>query len=236
MAVGLTSQQGIGLIIAGVFVVAFIGAMAYIAQGRRPSRDRPDIPPAMQPGPSDADLEKPRLEKLQGFGVAFVLFFVIWIPLVWLLEPSENLHQERSLKTDSIARGAQDVQLFSETNQGGIGCVRCHGDNPPLGGGLNLNNGQLVDVPNLRIVCGSTHSGGVYSIVHNVNDLKNIIMQGIPNTDMPSWSVRFQGSLDDYQVQDIVDYILSIQQVPFKYNVCINIKAPDYQTPVVPAQ
>ena len=58
MAVGLTSQQGIGLIIAGVFVVAFIGAMAYIAQGRRPSRDRPDIPPAMQPGPSDADLEK----------------------------------------------------------------------------------------------------------------------------------------------------------------------------------
>ena len=114
--------------------------------------------------------------------------------------------------------------------------MRCHGDNPPLGGGLNLNNGQLVDVPNLRIVCGSTHSGGVYSIVHNVNDLKNIIMQGIPNTDMPSWSVRFQGSLDDYQVQDIVDYILSIQQVPFKYNVCINIKAPDYQTPVVPAQ
>jgi hypothetical protein len=42
---------------------------------------------------------------------------------------------------------------------------------------------------------------------------------------MPSWSVKFAGSLDDQQINDIVNYILSIQKVPFKDNVCINPQA-----------
>jgi hypothetical protein len=53
---------------------------------------------------------------------------------------------------------------------------------------------------------------------------------------MPSWSVRFAGALDDQQIQDLVEYIVSIQDVPFKFNVCTNPKAPNYQAPVVAAQ
>ena len=39
---------------------------------------------------------------------------------------------------------------------------------------------------------------------------------------MPSWSVRFAGAMDDQQINDLVNYILSIQKVPDKKNVCLN--------------
>ncbi len=52
----------------------------------------------MRPGPSDAALETPLLQKLMGWGVVLVAFFVIWIPFTWLREPSENLKQEEALE------------------------------------------------------------------------------------------------------------------------------------------
>jgi hypothetical protein len=47
----------------GVALILVIGAA--LSAMRRPRRPAgPDIPPGMRPGPSDADLEKPVLEKL----------------------------------------------------------------------------------------------------------------------------------------------------------------------------
>ena len=44
---------------------------------------------------------------------------------------------------------------------------------------------------------------------------------------MPSWSIRYEGALDDQQINDIVVYLvdLSSKNVPFKDNVCINEEA-----------
>ena len=57
-----------------------------------------------------------------------VAFFVIWIPLTWLFEPTTNLDAgEGAARPTAIDRGRRAVQLFSEENQVGVGCVRCHG-------------------------------------------------------------------------------------------------------------
>jgi mono/diheme cytochrome c family protein len=235
--VGLSNAQVLAFALIGVGAVLFFAFLAYQSKGRIRPRDLPDIPPSMQPGPSDADLEKPRLEKLQGWGVVFVVLFVIWIPLVWLKEPTQNEDQTKALLQASIERGAQSVQLFSEDNQLGVGCVRCHGDNPVLGGGFNLYNGLRVQVPNLRTVCAGPNVP-VHSAIHNIDDVRQTIMRGRTGTDMPSWSVRFQGALDDQQIQDILNYVISIQDkklVPFKFNVCINPKAKGYVAPTEPA-
>ena len=223
----LSNAQTLAFTLIGVGFVLFLAFLGYLSTGRIRSRSAPDIPPAMQPGPSDADLERPRLEKLQGWGVVFVVLFVVWIPLVWLKEPTQNQDQTKALLAASIERGAQSVQLFSEDNQLGIGCVRCHGDNPTLGGGLNLYNGVRVQVPNLRTVCAGPNIP-VHSNIHNIDDVRQTIMRGRTGTDMPSWSVRFQGALDDQQIQDP-------KLVPLKYNVCINTKAKGYEPPTEPA-
>jgi mono/diheme cytochrome c family protein len=232
----LSTAQAIGFTIGGIAIVLFFLGLRYVAQGRqrRERAERPDIPSAMQPGPIDTELEKPRLEKLQGWALVSFLFLAIWIPVVWLAEPSANKNQEKQITTESIDRGAREIQLFTETNTFGVGCVRCHG--PDVGGGHNLFNGSIIQTPDLQTVCGGPNTG--HPQIHNLIDVRNVIMQGRTGTDMPSWSVRFAGGLDDQQIQDVVNYLVHINEehVPFSKNVCINPKAPGYVQPVVAAQ
>lgn len=220
----LTRAQGIILAIGGAIFLLTAGGALFL-RGRRREAE-PDIPRAMRPGPSDPDLETPLLHKLQGWGVLLVVFFVIWVPATWLFEPSTNLAQEEALLTDSIARGERAVQEFTEENQSGVGCVRCHG--PELRGGLILDtrtNTPLL-TPNLRTLCGGPWTG--HPAIHGIDDIYATIEQGRAGTQMPSWSIRYEGALNDQQINDIVNYIVSIQdesEVPFERNVCINPEA-----------
>jgi cytochrome c553 len=219
MMLALTQAQGIILVVGGGIFVLIAGGVL-VQRGRRTAA-RPDIPVAMRPGPSDADLETPLLNKLQGWGVLLVVFFVIWVPMTWLFEPDRNLSQEQALLTNSIERGAADVQLFTEENQGGIGCVRCHG--PELHGSqiIDTSTGGVIQTPNLTTVCGGPWTG--HPLIYSLNDIYATIEQG--RGIMPSWSIRFAGALDDQQINDIVNYLVSIQdttQVTPAHNVCVN--------------
>ena len=100
--VALTQAQGVALAIGGAIFVAIAGA-TLVLRGRGHDGSL-DIPDAMRPGPSDPDLETPLLQKLQGWGLVLVLFFVVWMPAVWLAEPQRNLSQEQALLEDSIRR------------------------------------------------------------------------------------------------------------------------------------
>jgi len=222
--IALTQSQGILLAIGGAIFVAVAGAIL-VLRGR--SRDGSlDIPDAMRPGPSDPDLETPLLQKLQGWWLVLVLFFVVWMPAVWLAEPQRNLSQEQALLKDSIRRGSHMVELFSEENQGGVGCVQCHGSELQGSRILNTATGTPVLTPNLQTVCGGPYTG--HNLIYGLNDIKTTIEQG--RGQMPSWSIRYEGALGDQQVNDLINYVVSIQdeeQVPFEKNLCTNPEAVD---------
>ncbi|HSJ51590.1 MAG TPA: cytochrome c, partial [Actinomycetota bacterium] len=229
--IAITQAQGIILAVGGAVFLAVAGAVLFL-RGRRPGAAAPpDVPRGMRPGPSDADLETPLLYKLQGWGLLMIVFFVIWVPAVWLFEPNANLTQEREVTDHAVERGRHAVELFTEENQSGVGCVQCHGDD--LSGGLIMNT--LLDppaptaVPDLTSVCGGPFAG--HPLIYGLRDIYTTIEQG--RGLMPSWSVRYEGALNEQQINDIVSYIVSIQdeeQVPFEQNVCIN---PDAQTAAV---
>lgn len=206
------------LVLGGVFVVAAVAAL--ILRERVSREPAPDIPPAMEPGPPDPALETPLLQKLQGWGVVLITFFVIWVPYNWLVEPSTNLKQERALKTEAIARGESSVQLFTEENQLGVGCVRCHG--PELQGGVIAFQGSYVYPPNLTTICGGPSTG--HPQIKSLADIYTTIQQGREDRGMPSWSIRYAGALDDQQINDIVNYLvfMSSKNVPFDQNICTN--------------
>jgi len=218
---GLTQAQGIVIAIGGAVFLAIAGAVL-LYRGRR-RLAAPEIPRGMRPGPSDADLETPLLQKLQGWGVLLIVFFVIWVPGTWLFEPDRNLDQERALLTQSEARGEHGVELFTEENQGGVGCVRCHG--PSLEGSriLNTTTGVPIITPNLTTVCGGPFLG--HALIYGQRDIYTTIEQG--RNLMPSWSIRYEGALNDQQINDIVNYIISIQspEVTKDKNVCTNPEA-----------
>lgn len=200
-------------------VVLALAVVAALAGVRRPRRKAElDIPGAMKPGPSDPDLERPILEKLYAWGALLILFLAIWVPVVWLREPTTNTQDVENFLEESIHRGYLTTLFGNEQNQLGFNCERCHG--PGLAGGQNVFNQRVVPVPNLQTVCGGAAFG--HPLIKGLEDVVTTIAEGRPNTDMPSWSVRFAGAMDDEQINDVINYLLSIQKVPEEQNVCTN--------------
>jgi mono/diheme cytochrome c family protein len=216
----LSTAAGIGLAIAGALIT--VAAIAGLALRQRTRETGPDIPDALKPGPSDGALETPLLQKLQGWSVIMLAFFVVWIPATWVFEPSTNLNQEKELKQLALDRGERSVLDFSEANQLGVGCVRCHG--PDLTGGIIQAGSSFYFPPNLTTVCGGASTG--HPKIYSTDDIYQVIAEGRPPV-MPSWSIRFEGALDDQQINDIVVYLvdLSSKNVPFEENVCLNEEA-----------
>ena len=146
----------------------------------------------MRPGPADHALETPQLLKLQGWGVVLVVFFVLWFPRDVAARARTNLAQEDALRTDSIARGEKAVHPFSEENQLGVGCVRCHG-NELQGGVINAldasGNPIYAYPPNLTTICGGPNTGHRRSSPST--DIFQVISEG--RNAMPSWSIRYAG-------------------------------------------
>jgi len=219
-----TNVAGLSLIVAGAVLV--IGFIAVFSLRHRAKGTRAEIPVTMRPGPSDQALETTQLLRLQGWGVVLVTFFVLWFPLQWLLEPGQNLKQEEALKTESIARGEKAVHPFTEENQLGVGCTRCHG-NELKGGVINTldenGNPTYAYPPDLTTICSNTAHPKIFS----VDDIYQVLQEG--RGAMPSWSIRYAGALDDQQINDLVLYLveMSSQNVPFEENVCINKEASD---------
>jgi mono/diheme cytochrome c family protein len=221
-----TNYAAVTLIAAGGALI--VGLIAVVALRHRAKGARAEIPSGMRPGPSDQALETPLLLKLQGWGVVLVTFFVLWFPVMWLIEPNTNLKQEQALNADAIARGQLATQPFSEENGLGVGCVRCHG-NELQGGVINALDAQgnpiLAYPPNLTTICGGASTG--HPAIYSIDDIFQVISEG--RGAMPSWSIRYAGALDDQQINDLVLYLvqLSSQNVPFDQNVCINKAASD---------
>jgi mono/diheme cytochrome c family protein len=223
----MSKALSVVLLLSGALIVAIALAVLFL-RGRARERG-PDIPAAMRPGPADASLETPLLQKLQGWSLVLVLFFSVWIPFTWLREPSENLKQEEDLQAQAIAVGQRSVELFSEENQAGVGCVRCHGAElrgSVIQAGVDANGDPaFVPTPNLTTVCGGPSTN--HPLIKSLADIYTTIEQG--RGVMPSWSIKYKGALDDQQINDIVQYLvfMSSKNVPYAQNVCINQDAAD---------
>jgi hypothetical protein len=212
----ITTGQALLLAIGGS-VLLLAGVITMVLRGRA-KQAGPDIPQGMRPGPSDADLETPVLQKLQGWGVVLVAFFVVWIPMIWLQEPTINQQQEEDLLTQSVERGSRSVMPFTEENQLGVGCTRCHG--PELKGGLPVPGGideetglpTYVQSADLQTVCQRLL----------IVQIEDVLIHG--RGAMPPWSINTGGALTDQQITDLRNYLVefSSETVPPEQNLCTN--------------
>ena len=190
------------------------------AQGRA-AKGAPDIPPVMQPGPSDGDLEKSRLEKLQGWSLAFVALFAA-DAAARVAEGAARTRRPDAHAQQSIERGAQSVQLFSEENQLGVGCVRCHGDNPVGGGTTSTTACSSTRRRSTTCAPGRTCRSTRRSTTSTTSARRSCAAG--PARTCRRGASGSRAPLDDQQIQDILNYIVSIQKdggVKLT-NVCIN--------------
>jgi mono/diheme cytochrome c family protein len=234
MILALSTPVTIALVAGVVVALAFVAGLIALAIRRRAAAG-PDIPAGMRPGPADEVLERSQLEKVLGWGILFFLVMALWLPALWLREPDQNLDDAIELIRRSEERGSQWFQVADEENPTGFGCARCHG--PEAQGGTvpyTTEAGEFIPdypVPALIDVCGGAEFGHPQIGTEDaVGDIRATIEEGREGTPMPSWSVRFEGPMNDQQIQDLINYLITIQEVPPDANLCTN-PAAAAQTP-----
>ena len=210
----------IALVLGVVVALAFVAGLIALAIRRRGDRG-PDIPAGMRPGPADEVLERSQLEKVLGWGILFFLVMALWLPALWLLEPNQNVDDAIELIARSEERGSQWFQVADEENPTGFGCARCHGTEAQGGTvPFTTETGEFIPdfaVPALVDVCSRLPVDDP-----DGPDIRETIQEGREGTPMPSWSVQFEGPMNDQQIQDLINYLITIQDVPPEQNLCTN--------------
>lgn len=189
-------------VVSAIFL--FFALIVVIGSAREKARQAgPSAPPSRRPGPNDEALEGPLLERYQVAGVALTVFLAILLPFLYLREPARQQAAAEKELTESVRLGKATFEEF---------CARCHGDQAQGGvvkryvtPGVKGAKPTDVPAPDLREI-HSRHPDEDPGVV-----AWDTIQKGRPPSPMPTWGIRYGGPMNDQQITDIVNYLLSIQ-------------------------
>lgn len=185
----------------------------------------PKVPASLRPGETDDVLEGRRLNKIMVLGFLTVTFFALYIPFYWFLEPNRMAAKEARFYEQSVERGKRYFGLHQDPQTGeeifdAIECARCHGVDARGGTNefLNPSTGErsIVQVPGLVNAYAkweqNKESFG-YPVLRDARAwVKETIERGRPGTDMPTWGADYGGPLTSQQIDDIVNWLETIQE------------------------
>jgi mono/diheme cytochrome c family protein len=185
-------------------ILLFFALIVVISSAREKARQAgPSAPPSRRPGPADEALEGPLLERYQVAGVALTVFLAVLLPFLYLREPVRQKAAASKEMSESVRLGKATFEEF---------CQRCHGANAQGGTvkryvtpGVKGAKPADVQAPNLHEIY-SRHPGEDVATV-----AWTTIQKGRPPTPMPTWGVRYGGPMNDQQITDLVNYLLTIQ-------------------------
>jgi mono/diheme cytochrome c family protein len=189
-------------VVSAIFL--FVALILVIGSAREKARQAgPAAPPSRRPGPTDEALEGPLLERYQVAGVVLTVFLAVLLPFLYLREPVRQRAAASKELTESVRLGKATFEEF---------CSRCHGPEAEGGKvaryvtpGVKGAKPEDVPVPNLREIHSRHPDEDVGAVAWEA------IQKGRPPSPMPTWGLRYGGPMNDQQITDLVNYILSIQ-------------------------
>lgn len=200
-----------------LFLVNIIALVAFVVIAFAAARRRTPTPPAnMTPYYDDETLEGPKLERVLGVAVLCSAVLAASLPLYWLIEPARQEKMSDDFLADSVLRGKerfarQGVLPPSEVLP--LECARCHGDTAEGGvATFLLPPDEPGELP--RNVQWQAPSLDDVLLRFSPEEVHQIINYGRPGTPMPAWGLAGGGPLPDQAIQDLVNYLQSIQLTP----------------------
>jgi len=178
-------------------VIAGVAWLAFLLVSTLRTRGKEQVPSNLAPGRTDEELETRRLERVQMGAVVFAGFLAVSLPLYFLGETQRQESFVEQFGEESSDRGAELVAEF--------GCFNCHG---PGGSG-----GTATYIEKRSQVTTDWHVPSLDDIFfrYSAEEVNFWVTYGRPNTPMPAWGLAGGGAMNENQVQDIVNYIQSIQ-------------------------
>jgi mono/diheme cytochrome c family protein len=210
----VTAQQKIGV---GVAIATVVGGFFYLALHLRRRESPPvgaeiELAPNRRPYLDDDELETSKLETAQKFGFVMMVIIALGLPAYWLNEPSRQAGAVEGFQNRAEHRG---FSLFQPTNSpehgAHFGCANCHG--PKGEGGVAPATIQDPTNPDAtpRPVKWQAPALNTALLRFDAAEVRNILVYGRANTPMPAWGVLGGGPMNDQQIDDLVEYLKSIQ-------------------------
>lgn len=183
-----------------ILIVVAVAALAWIAVLFASSVRGTDeeVAPNLSPFVSNEELETVRMERVLGVAVVLVGFLAVSLPLYFLTETNRQAGFEDAFAEESIARGEA---LFEDP----AGCAQCHGSGGVGGAAAFFDPRSGVPVqwaaPALNDI--------LYR--YDRDETRFWIEYGRAGTPMPAWGLAGGGAFSDQEVDDLVNYIATIQ-------------------------
>jgi mono/diheme cytochrome c family protein len=191
-----------GVVLLLVFAAALIILVLLIvalASARQRAASAGNLPPSRRPGPTDESLEGRLLESYQAAGVVLTVGLALLLPFLYIREPVRQREASQKFSKESVELGRQTFETF---------CARCHGIDA-TGGTVKRFTPPGAKTP------VDFHAPNLHEIYKDDPSVANLawktIQQGRPGTPMPTWGVRYGGAMNDQQITNLVNYLLSIQ-------------------------
>lgn len=182
-------------VLAVVAGIVWLGLMLVSALRNRSGEE--EVAPNLKPGIDDQQLETKRLEGGQKAAIAFSAFLAISLPLYFLGETNRQEGFVEEFSEASVERGEHLVEEF--------GCYTCHG---PLGVG-----GAAAYVEKRSGVTVSWAAPSIDDVFYryDADEITYWLVYGRGNTPMPAWGLDGGGPMNDKQIEDVVNYLATIQ-------------------------
>ncbi len=206
-----STQSAIGGVVVFVSVVlALAYAFVNIRNSRAEIGSEIELAPNRRPYHSDEELEGPKLDRTLTYGLLGLFVVSIGLPLYWLSEPGRQEGAVKDFRRKFADRGGE---MFATTEEGGFNCAFCHGGDKAEGGVVDYTitdaNGAFVKQVEWKAPALDT-----VLMRYSRAEVRYILVYGRPFSPMPPWGLEGGGPLNDQQIQNLIDYMESIQITP----------------------
>ncbi|MCY3863326.1 MAG: cytochrome c [bacterium] len=203
--VAASTQRNLGMAIAVVAIVGFAIYLIYnvLWAGRGEKGSEVELAPNRKPYLSDEELETSKLDLALVSGLVTLVIIGVALPLYWLGEPGRQQGYLEYSRDQFTSRGAG---LFEES------CSSCHG-----GGGLGGTTDHTVTDDNGNFVAAIKWEVPALTTTlyrFSEEEVRHILNYGRPPTPMQPWGAPGGGPLTTQQVDELIQYIQSIQLAP----------------------
>lgn len=196
-------QSGIGWTIAIVILIAFlIGIFLNIRKARPEIGSEIELAANRRPYLDDDELETKKLDRTLLFGLLLLAFIAVALPVYWLYEPARQEGAVKGWQEEFIARGEEIYNV-------GAKCVDCHG---PKGVGGAKDYSILNDNGDF-VAAVKWQAPALDNVLYRYSrdQVLFILEYGRPYSPMPAWGAQGGGPLTTQQLDNVIDYLQSIQ-------------------------
>ncbi|MEO6627293.1 MAG: cytochrome c [Aquihabitans sp.] len=205
-----STQTNIGMVfLALALIVGVTYTLVNLRQGRPEVGSEIELAPNRKPYLSDAELEGRKLDRTLSLGLLGLVIVGVGLPLYWLQEPGRQANAEADMQRKFINRGEE---MFATTEKGGFNCAFCHGE----GGTGGVAPFTLTDAEGRFVKTVQWRGPALNTVLlrYTRDEVRFVLEYGRPFSPMPAWGAKGGGPLTEQNLQNLIDYLTSIQITP----------------------